>query len=142
MNSFELRQHFPAVAGRPNDTAGPSDAPCIARVAVAIPEAKMRESNQASCRRLLLLLIAVGTPAACEKLSAPDSATGGARVAPASAATFNTTRLTEPDTGPWARIVEGEVGPGSLYALYIPRDWNGDAIYFVHGVRNPTLPVT
>lgn len=102
----------------------------------------MRESNQASCRRLLLLLIAVGTPAACEKLSAPDSATGGARVAPASAATFNTTRLTEPDTGPWARIVEGEVGPGSLYALYIPRDWNGDAIYYVHGVRDPALSVT
>lgn len=102
----------------------------------------MRESNQAPWRLPLPLLIATATLAACERLSAPDRATGTAGAAPASAATFNTTSLTEPETGPWARIVEGEVGPGSLYALYIPRDWNGDAIYFVHGVRSPTLPVT
>jgi len=30
-------------------------------------------------------------------------------------------------SGPWAKVVEGETGPGSLYALYIPAEWNGDA---------------
>lgn len=49
--------------------------------------------------------------------------------------------VTEPSTGPWERIVEGETGPGSLYGLYIPRSWNGDAIFYAHGVRYPHEPV-
>ena len=40
----------------------------------------------------------------------------------------NASRVTTAGTGPWARVVEGETGPGSLYALYIPTNWNGDAI--------------
>ena len=46
------------------------------------------------------------------------------------------TTTTTPGT-PWARVVEGETGPGSLYALYIPEHWNGEAIYYAHGVRPP-----
>jgi len=51
-------------------------------------------------------------------------------------------RVTTPGSGPWARVVEGETGPGSLYALYIPQNWNGDAIYYAHGIRQPTAPIT
>lgn len=40
-------------------------------------------------------------------------------------------------SAPWARVVEGETGPGSLYALYIPQNWNGEAIYYAHGIRAP-----
>lgn len=61
---------------------------------------------------------------------------------PTAAAKFSTTSVSEPATGPWARIVDGKTGPGALYRLYIPRDWNGGAIYFVHGIRDPRLPVT
>jgi hypothetical protein len=49
----------------------------------------------------------------------------------------NASRVTTAGTGPWARVVEGETGPGSLYALYIPTNWNGDAIYYAHGIRPP-----
>ena len=45
--------------------------------------------------------------------------------------------VTTPGSGPWARVVEGETGPGSLYALYIPADWNGKAVYYAHGIRPP-----
>jgi hypothetical protein len=45
--------------------------------------------------------------------------------------------VTTPGSGPWARIVEGETGPGSLYALYIPQQWNGQAVYYAHGIRPP-----
>jgi pimeloyl-ACP methyl ester carboxylesterase len=51
-------------------------------------------------------------------------------------------KVTTPISGPWARIVEGETGPGSLYALYIPAQWNGDAIYYAHGIRPPLDPIT
>ncbi len=42
---------------------------------------------------------------------------------------------------PWAKILEGETGPSSLYALYIPIQWNGDAVYYIHGIRPPQDPV-
>ena len=50
-------------------------------------------------------------------------------------------QVTLPGTGPWARIVQGTVGPGALYALYVPTTWNGDAIYYAHGVRDVDSPV-
>ena len=51
-------------------------------------------------------------------------------------------KVTTLASGPWARVVEGETGPGSLYALYIPTNWNGDAIYYAHGIRPPLDPIT
>lgn len=56
--------------------------------------------------------------------------------------TFKKGNVSEPSAGPWARIVEGETGPGSLYALYVPRDWNGEAVFYAHGIRPPLAPVT
>ena len=63
-------------------------------------------------------------------------------VAPSSQPGVAGARVTTPGSGPWARVVEGETGPGSLYALYIPRNWNGDAIYYAHGIRPPNDPIT
>ncbi|CAN5298359.1 alpha/beta hydrolase [soil metagenome] len=40
------------------------------------------------------------------------------------------------------RIVEGKTGPGSLYALYVPRDWNGSAVFYAHGIRPPMEPIS
>jgi hypothetical protein len=44
-------------------------------------------------------------------------------------------------TGPWANAVEGTAGPGSLYGIYVPQNWNGDVVYFVHGILPPYAPV-
>ena len=44
-------------------------------------------------------------------------------------------------TAPWARAVEGRTGPGSLYAIYVPQNWNGDVVYFMHGILPPQAPV-
>lgn len=56
--------------------------------------------------------------------------------------TFKKGNVIEPTTGPWTRIVEGETGPGSLYAIYVPREWNGDAVFYAHGIRPPLAPIT
>ena len=53
-----------------------------------------------------------------------------------------TAKVTTTGTGPWARVVTGETGPGSLFALYIPTNWNGDAIYYAHGIRPPADDIT
>jgi hypothetical protein len=44
-------------------------------------------------------------------------------------------------TGPWAQAVEGTTGPGSLYGIYVPKNWSGDVVYFVHGILPPYAPV-
>jgi len=75
-------------------------------------------------------------------LLAATACTDQSPVSPATSAAFDKATVTTPTDGPWARIVEGETGPGSLYALYIPRDWNGDAIYYAHGIRPPLAPIT
>ena len=64
-----------------------------------------------------------------------------APLAPTPSAPSAATGTTIPGTDPWARVVEGETGPGSEYALYIPRAWNGEAVYYAHGVRPPLEPV-
>jgi len=70
------------------------------------------------------------------------SCTDQSPVGPSLVPGVGTASVTTPGTGPWARVVTGEVGPGSLYALYIPTNWNGDAIYFAHGIRPPLDPIT
>jgi len=56
------------------------------------------------------------------------------------AATGNVISETSSDL--WARIVTGETGPGSLYQLYLPRDWNGTAVFYAHGIRDVLEPVS
>lgn len=41
----------------------------------------------------------------------------------------------------WADSVKGTTGPGSLYALYKPANWNGDAVFYAHGFVDAAAPV-
>jgi pimeloyl-ACP methyl ester carboxylesterase len=81
-----------------------------------------------------LALPAVMALAACDDQSP-------VAVAPAPSMSEARSTVTEPVAGPWQRIVEGQTGPGAQYALYIPRTWNGDAVYYAHGFRDVATPV-
>lgn len=70
--------------------------------------------------------------------AAPDPTAPAAR--PATPALADAIVI-EPVGGPWLRIIEGETGPGALYALHVPREWNGDAVYYAHGFRDAASPV-
>src|SRR5215213_8322470 len=37
--------------------------------------------------------------------------------------------------------VEGQTGPGALYAFDVPAAWNGDLVVYAHGIVDPMLPV-
>ena len=76
-------------------------------------------------------------PLLCASILAVAACTDRSPVGPALDPASRDARTTTPGTGPWARVVEGETGPGSLYALYIPQNWNGEAIYYAHGIRAP-----
>lgn len=80
---------------------------------------------------------------ACAILAACDDGPTAARALLGTTAGTAMERSTDslPTSGPWARVVEGETGPGSRYALYLPREWNGDAVYYAHGFRDVSSPV-
>jgi pimeloyl-ACP methyl ester carboxylesterase len=40
-----------------------------------------------------------------------------------------------------SQVVTGKVGPGALYALHVPDEWNGDLILFLHGFTPTAWPV-
>ena len=41
----------------------------------------------------------------------------------------------------WSRQITGETKPGALYALFVPNNWNGDVVYYAHGIVDAALPV-
>lgn len=53
------------------------------------------------------------------------------------------TSVNEAPPEPWARIIEGATGPGSVYAIYVPPadKWNGEAVFYAHGIRDAAEPV-
>jgi hypothetical protein len=47
----------------------------------------------------------------------------------------------ETSTDLWRSIIVGETRPGSVYAIYVPRGWNGDVVFYAHGIRDVLDPV-
>jgi pimeloyl-ACP methyl ester carboxylesterase len=47
--------------------------------------------------------------------------------------------MTKVTTGP--AQVEGKIGPGALYALFLPEAWNGDLVLYAHGYQAPATEV-
>jgi pimeloyl-ACP methyl ester carboxylesterase len=37
--------------------------------------------------------------------------------------------------------VQGRIGPGALYGMWVPDAWNGDLVLYAHGFRNPNCPL-
>jgi pimeloyl-ACP methyl ester carboxylesterase len=86
-------------------------------------------------RPTLLSLLAAGLTAAAVVGCAEQTPTAPRVLDQAALNSSTTTPVTDPNS-PWDRIVEGETGPGSLYAIYVPKVPNGDAVYYAHGFRD------
>jgi pimeloyl-ACP methyl ester carboxylesterase len=76
-------------------------------------------------------------PFLCASILAVSACTDQSPTAPTPDSNVRNAHVTTRASGPWARVVEGETGPGSLYALYVPQTWNGEAVYYAHGIRAP-----
>lgn len=79
-------------------------------------------------RKQLAMVLAVALAAAC---------TDGA-LAPA---TEMALQPTAPVASLWAEQVTGEIGPGALYGLYKPVNWNREVVYYSHGFVDASAPV-
>jgi pimeloyl-ACP methyl ester carboxylesterase len=41
----------------------------------------------------------------------------------------------------WARQVQGVTESGALYTMFLPNQWNGSLVLFIHGLVDPALPL-
>jgi pimeloyl-ACP methyl ester carboxylesterase len=41
----------------------------------------------------------------------------------------------------WSKQITGETGTGALYAFFVPDNWNGDVVYYAHGIVDAALPI-
>ena len=90
-------------------------------------------------RRPIALLLAFAL-ASCSEQTATEPAPSGYRpgvMAPSVLAADLAS------TSPvWARQITGQTGPGALYAFFVPGNWNGDVVYYAHGIVDAALPVS
>lgn len=105
-----------------------------------LPLSRPRSHRMSTVIARLLTTLSLATLGACsgDMPTAPASSGRGTSVL----ASQMTSTTEEPATGPWARIVRGETGPGSLYEIYVPREWNGDLVTIAHGFRDAAVPVS
>ncbi|HET7187510.1 MAG TPA: hypothetical protein VFI52_05120 [Gemmatimonadaceae bacterium] len=80
-------------------------------------------------RSLLLPLAAALSLSACAEQS------------PTAPASFAPSRTARDASSIWSSTITGETGPGSQYALYMPAAWNGDVVFYAHGIRPAFAPV-
>jgi len=51
------------------------------------------------------------------------------------------TASTEATSSVWASQVQGVTESGALYAMFLPHDWNGRLVIFIHGLVDPARPI-
>jgi pimeloyl-ACP methyl ester carboxylesterase len=41
----------------------------------------------------------------------------------------------------WSKTITGVTGEGAQYSIYIPTNWNGDAVFYAHGIKDVAEPI-
>ena len=88
-------------------------------------------------RQSLAFLLAF-TVSACsdQSATAPNGQVSPALMIPA-ALSANMTSA----SSVWSRQLTGSTGSCALYAFFVPTNWNGDVVYYAHGIVDAALPV-
>jgi pimeloyl-ACP methyl ester carboxylesterase len=62
-------------------------------------------------------------------------------VAPSHAASSAARRDVGTSSLTWANQITGTTADGAQYAIYVPAGWNGDVVFYAHGIIPPQAPV-
>jgi len=44
-------------------------------------------------------------------------------------------------TPTWEKTVTGTTGEGAQYSVFVPANWNGDVVYYAHGIKDVAEPI-
>jgi pimeloyl-ACP methyl ester carboxylesterase len=62
-------------------------------------------------------------------------------VAPTHSASSSARRDINPASLTWSNEITGTTADGAQYAIYVPTGWNGDVVFYAHGIIPPQAPV-
>lgn len=62
-------------------------------------------------------------------------------LAPTRSASAGFSRSITPSAVSWATQITGVTADGAQYAIFVPNDWNGDVVFYAHGIIPPLAPV-
>lgn len=82
------------------------------------------------------------SPAIAVALLSLASACAEQSVLPTSARPPNASRAVASSSSLWAQEVTGVTADGAAYGIFVPNGWNGDVVYYAHGIIAPLLPVS
>ncbi len=89
-------------------------------------------------RRPLSLLLALSIVACSERSpTAPAASIPSSIIAPASLRANLSS-----SSSMWSRQLTGQTGNGATYAFFVPINWNGDVVYYAHGIVDAAMPVS
>ncbi len=89
-------------------------------------------------RRQLALLLGLTIAGCAERIPTSPSASSTKSIAVPVGLQPNMSS----SSGVWSRQITGETSPGALYAFFVPTNWNGDVVYYAHGIVDAALPVS
>src|SRR5690348_7588974 len=55
--------------------------------------------------------------------------------------TMTATRALESSSPIWSQEITGVIGDGADYGIFVPANWNGDVVFYAHGIIPPLAPV-
>jgi len=91
-------------------------------------------------RSSLSLLLVVGLAACADTVtSAPSAIPSDNSIAMLAPAAQRADLISSSPV--WARQITGQNQTGAMYAIFVPGNWNGDVVYYAHGIVPAGLPV-
>jgi hypothetical protein len=51
-------------------------------------------------------------------------------------------RSLETSNSLWSQQITGVIGDGADYGIFVPASWNGDVVFYAHGIIPPLAPVS
>ena len=88
--------------------------------------------------RLALARAAVATVA----LSLVAACREQASLAPMEPPSLSASRALSTSSSVWSNQITGVLGDGAEYGIFVPTNWNGDAVFYAHGIIPPLAPVS
>jgi predicted esterase len=92
-------------------------------------------------RAHLAVLVTIGLAACGDQLtSLPETAPASNNALLQMAPPAERANLISP-SGVWTKQITGQTSSGALYAMFVPQSWNGDVVYYAHGIVDAALPI-
>lgn len=81
------------------------------------------------------------TIAAIVAMASVGACADNSPTAPTQSAPAQTSRTIATSAVTWASEITGVTADGAQYAIFVPNGWNGDAVFYAHGIIPPLAPV-